>query len=102
MCFGKRGSTASSFSSSSSGDLPNARLLDVPTVRRLNSPRCAATGFAYNPAATAASDAVNTRTSKPDEQHKTGDASNTHIVKPDDKTKKCESTQQSSVCALLT
>jgi hypothetical protein len=54
MCF--RTSTSVESSASSSSDEPIARIIDLPTVRRLNSPRCAARGNAYIPGASAASD----------------------------------------------
>jgi hypothetical protein len=54
MCF--RTSTSVESSSSSSSDEPIARVIDLPTLRRLNSPRCAARGNAFNLGASAASD----------------------------------------------
>ncbi|CAD0111565.1 unnamed protein product, partial [Aureobasidium uvarum] len=58
MCFGKKSSiSADSFSSSSSDEF-NARPIELNTIRRVNSPRCAARGTAYLPyqVAQAASD----------------------------------------------
>jgi hypothetical protein len=54
MCF--RGSSSVESTSSSSSDEPIARVIDLPTVRRLNSPRCATRGNAYNLGGSAASD----------------------------------------------
>jgi hypothetical protein len=54
MCF--RTSTSVESTSSSSSDEPIARVIDLPTVRRLNSPRCATRGNAYNLGGSAASD----------------------------------------------
>jgi hypothetical protein len=54
MCF--RASTSVESSSSSSSDEPIARVIDLPTVRHLNSPRCAVRGNAYRPGAEAASE----------------------------------------------
>jgi hypothetical protein len=59
MCF--RTSTSVESSSSSSSDEPIARIIDLPTVRRVNSPRCAARGNAYLPGASAASDRTQSR-----------------------------------------
>lgn len=55
LCFGTRDSSVFSTSSSSSDEFA-ARVIDLPTVRRLNSPRCAPCGNAYNHSTQAASD----------------------------------------------
>ena len=55
MCFGSR--TSSIFSTSSlSSEEYNSRLIDIPTIRLSNSPRCAPRGAAYNNGAQAASE----------------------------------------------
>lgn len=85
MCFGKRSPTVSSSSSSSSEDLPPARLLDVPTVRRLNSPRCATAGAAYSHAAVGASDGAAEHAVNTENKNKTGDGA--LKIKPESKPK---------------
>jgi hypothetical protein len=63
MCFGSRTSSVFSTSSSSSEEL-NSRFIDIPTVRHLNSPRCAPRGAAYDYGAQAAADVICTPPSK--------------------------------------
>ncbi|KEQ68836.1 hypothetical protein M436DRAFT_67755 [Aureobasidium namibiae CBS 147.97] len=71
MCFGRRHSSIYSTSSSSSDEVP-ARIIDVPTVRRTNSPRCAPAGHAYNHAAEAASDSAGANVKKAHDKNKAG------------------------------
>jgi hypothetical protein len=59
MCF--RNSSSVESTSSSSSDEPNVRVIDLPTVRRLHSPRCAARGSAYKTSAQGASDRTQSR-----------------------------------------
>jgi hypothetical protein len=79
MCFGRSSGSAYS-SSSSSSDEPNVRVIDISTLRRLNSPRCALSGTAYTPGAQAASDRAALRTAAAaqavmEDKQKTGELS---------------------------
>jgi hypothetical protein len=88
MCF--RNSTSVESLSSSSSDEPIARVIDLPTVRRLNSPRYAAHGNAYLPGALAASDRTQSRVAG-------------HATAVDaDKQKKRKFKDLWAVCAMLT
>lgn len=95
MCFGRRHSSVYSSSSSSSDEVP-ARIIDVPTLRRTNSPRCAPAGHAYNHAAEAASDSARANTNKAHDKNKTGDGITT---KPEGKPKQGALRQRINVSA---
>jgi hypothetical protein len=76
ICFGRSPGSGYS-SSSSSSDEPNFRVIDLPTLRRLNSPRCATCGSAYTQGSQAASERANlpaaaTVQAIKDEKQKTG------------------------------
>ena len=80
MCFGSRTSSVFSTTSSSSEEL-NSRFIDIPTVRRINSPRCAPGGAAYNHGAQAASDTISTPTVKAEDKKKDGESRQLHAVR---------------------
>jgi len=99
ICFGRRQSSVYSSSSSSSDEVP-ARIIDVPTIRRTNSPRCAPAGYAYNHAAEAASDSARANANKVDDKNKTGNGPTN--TKPESKPKEGALRQRSNVSTLLT
>lgn len=98
MCFGRRASSAYS-SSSSSSDEVIARVIDLPTVRRMNSPRCAPRGNAYDLGSEAASDSAATTSNKANDKMKTGGGTTS---KPDGNAKQGDLRHLHAVYAVLT